>query len=79
MNFITLVRLIKFKTPELSLPHSNKCNQFYIARNGDCKVVVPNKNILRVRVSKAKGMKSVWEGGVSFFEELCARDERARE
>ena len=42
-------------------------------------VVVLNLNILRVRVSKAKGMRSVLESGVSFFDELRAKEERARE
>ena len=38
----------------------------------------PEFENLRIRVSKAKGMRSVWEGGVSFFEELRAKEERAR-
>ena len=38
----------------------------------------PELENLRIRVSKAKGMRSVWEGGVSFFEELCTWEERAR-
>ena len=38
----------------------------------------PKLENLRIRVLKAKGMRSVWEGGVSFFEELHAREKRAR-
>ena len=38
----------------------------------------PELENLRIKLSKAKGMRSVWEGGVSFFEELRAREERER-
>ena len=38
----------------------------------------PELGNLRIRVSKAKKMRIVWEGRVSFFEELRVREERAR-
>ena len=43
--------------------------------HGSC----PELEFLRIRVSKAKGMRSVLEVGVSFFDELRAREERKRE